>query len=589
MKRIGITIIASLIFHFYSFGAYLSNVPITIIQPDGTKIDCFATGDEYYNWAHDKDGYTIIQNPKTGYYCYAILKGEDLVSSDYVVGKILPEHVNITPYINIATKKVIEKVNEFIQKTPPKEIIQKSAFQLNATTKPAGIVNNIIVYIRFADQVEFPANQGVYTSVFNSSTNGANSMRNYFKEVSYNQLDVVSHFYPSNNGTAILSYHDSHNRDYFCPYSITNPLGYTDLQRTEREHTLLYNAIDYVKNQIPASLNLDYNNDGYVDNICFIVRGGSTAWNTLLWPHKWSLFSRIISINGKRVYDFNFQLDDRLSLTLDNGVLCHEMNHTFGAPDLYHSNSDSSPVGYWDLMGSNRNPPQHMSSYMKYKYGGWISSIPLITTSGTYTLQPLTSPINNCYKIPIAGSSQYIIVEYRKKTGIFESSILGSGLIIYRINENYRGNFNGVGHGGASDEVYVFRRDGTILSNGYINDAYFSELSGRTCFSNTTNPHCFVSNGNLGDLYIKNVRENADGTLNFDVRFCDDDDLIYSNTSNLPPISNAVNHIQTQGIVVVKNADDIIFEARNEIILNPGFEVQLGGRFEININECGNK
>ena len=38
-----------------SYGAYLSNVPITITQPDGTKIACFATGDEYYNWAHDKD------------------------------------------------------------------------------------------------------------------------------------------------------------------------------------------------------------------------------------------------------------------------------------------------------------------------------------------------------------------------------------------------------------------------------------------------------------------------------------------------------------------------------------------------------
>jgi hypothetical protein len=29
--------------------AYLQNVPQTITQPDGTTLECFATGDEFYN------------------------------------------------------------------------------------------------------------------------------------------------------------------------------------------------------------------------------------------------------------------------------------------------------------------------------------------------------------------------------------------------------------------------------------------------------------------------------------------------------------------------------------------------------------
>jgi M6 family metalloprotease-like protein len=579
-------ILMVMIFHTYSYAAYLSNVPITITQPDETEIKCFATGDEFYNWAHDDNGYTIIQDEKTGYYCYALLKNDELIASDYIVGKIdIKTIVDIRPYVNISPEKIREKAIIFWENTPQKETLQQIQ-----TVGISQTVNNIVVYIRFADQAEFPANQSTYTSMFNAVGTNANSMRNYFDEATYNQLDVISGFYPINNGTLIISYQDSHERNYFCPYSSTNPTGYaTDAERTNREHTLLYDAIDYVRSQIPDSLDIDYNNDGRVDNICFIIRGGTTAWNTLLWPHRWSLYSKTIYINGKRVYDYNFQLENSLS-SQATGVLCHEMNHTFGAPDLYHYNLDNmDPVGDWDLMEHNNNPPQHMSAYMKYKYGGWISSIPTIINSGTYILNPLTFSNNNCYRINIQGSTQFLVVEYRKKAGIFENTLPGSGLIIYRINNSYNGNSNGSGPGGVTDEVYVFRPDGTISSKGNSTNAYFSETSNRNTFSNSTNPYCFVASGDFGNLYIKNIRENSNNTLSFDVRFCDNDDILYSNTSNLPALTNASNSIQTSGTVIVKSTDNITFEAGESVFLNPGFEVQQGGIFEINMNGCGNK
>jgi hypothetical protein len=36
-------------------------------------------------------------------------------------------------------------------------------------------------------------------------------------------------------------------------------------------------------------------------------------------------------------------------------------------------------------------------------------------------------------------------------------------------------------------------------------------------------------------------------------------------------------------------ADDPWLESVSEVIINSGFEVQLGGTFEINMNECGEK
>ena len=51
--------------------AYLCNVPVQVKQPDGTILSCLASGDEFYNWLHDKDGYTIMRNAATGFLVYA--------------------------------------------------------------------------------------------------------------------------------------------------------------------------------------------------------------------------------------------------------------------------------------------------------------------------------------------------------------------------------------------------------------------------------------------------------------------------------------------------------------------------------------
>lgn len=50
-------------------------LPYTITQPNGEVIECFVSGDEFFNWIHDKDGYTIVQS-SDGYYYYSIRKGE---------------------------------------------------------------------------------------------------------------------------------------------------------------------------------------------------------------------------------------------------------------------------------------------------------------------------------------------------------------------------------------------------------------------------------------------------------------------------------------------------------------------------------
>ena len=47
--------------------AYLENIPVELIQPDGSIINCLTSGDEYYHYLHDEEGYTILQSEKDGF------------------------------------------------------------------------------------------------------------------------------------------------------------------------------------------------------------------------------------------------------------------------------------------------------------------------------------------------------------------------------------------------------------------------------------------------------------------------------------------------------------------------------------------
>ena len=481
--------------------AYLTNVPVKVSQPDGQVLNLFASGDEYYNWLHDKNGFTIMQDPGNGYYVYALKVSGDLVPSSLLPGK------DVDPEVFGLQKQALTDPE---RRPAPEDIFHKPAIIVNAPH--SGTLNNIVIFIRFSDESEFTDSISSYNSLFNTATAGANSMRNYFYEVSYNALTIPSTFYPT-PGTTVISFQDSQPRNYYQPYNATtNPGGYTS-DRTAREHNLLKRAVDYVNGlgQFPSGASIDSDGDGYVDNICFIVSGTPGAWSSLLWPHRWSLYSVSAYIDGKRVYDYNFQLQTA-TLSWGVGVLSHEMFHSLGSPDLYHyTDNGIAPVGGWDVMEDNANPPQHMLTHMKWKYGKWLSAVPQITASGTYTLNPTTSATNNCYKIASPNSAtQYFMVEYRKRTSTFENSIPGEGLLVYRINTAATGNASG-----PPDEVYIYRPNGTNSVNGTVSQANFSANAGRTAINDTTNPSSFLSDGTAGGLNISNVTA-ADSTISFD-------------------------------------------------------------------------
>ncbi|HPK41728.1 MAG TPA: hypothetical protein PKZ69_08885, partial [Candidatus Cloacimonadota bacterium] len=160
------------------FAAWLTNEPMVVYQPDGTEIKCLATGDEFHNWLHNSADYTIIQNQNTGDWVWATNQGDKLIATDYRVDKTNPAALGIAPKANISNEEYKQKRDKFLV----------TAERFNSRAPHEGIINNLVVYIRFSDQSEFSQNISMYDQIFNQLGETANSMRHYFNEVSYNEL-----------------------------------------------------------------------------------------------------------------------------------------------------------------------------------------------------------------------------------------------------------------------------------------------------------------------------------------------------------------------------------------------------------------
>ena len=296
--------------------AWVDNVPATLTQPDGTIVHAYRSGDEFHNWVHDIEQFTIIQDAETGFWCWAISVDGALVSTGHPVHLETATRLGIPARANISEQKYQEKRKRF-------DI--PSHLNNNSRTPTSGVVNNIVIFVKFADDDDFQTNLSYFDEIFNNSAENANSVYRYYWDASYNQLEVFSHFYPIPNGNTILSYTASHPRSYFQPYNaVTNPNGYmNDLQMVIREQTLIRDIVVAVSNQIPSDIIIDADGDGEVDNLNFVVRGDSGEWVDMLWPHAWTLYYFDVRINGSKVTNFNFNIENFI-YRLGASVLAHE-------------------------------------------------------------------------------------------------------------------------------------------------------------------------------------------------------------------------------------------------------------------------
>src|SRR4051794_37599902 len=63
--------VLSAVFGQYCGASYFKQRPIEVRQPDGTSFVVTLTGDEFYSKMESPKGYTLIRDPRTGWYDFA--------------------------------------------------------------------------------------------------------------------------------------------------------------------------------------------------------------------------------------------------------------------------------------------------------------------------------------------------------------------------------------------------------------------------------------------------------------------------------------------------------------------------------------
>jgi M6 family metalloprotease-like protein len=532
------------------FAAYLKDVPISVMQPDGDVLNCLASGDEFFNYLHDENGNIIIQHPSSGYYTYAQLDGQGkiMASSRVAMNNGNYCELNDVPPYPIPLKNAGIKAGDIDfalnadlhrgilqpKAAPSREI--PLAAEPSAAKTVQGSMENIIIMICFADEnpIISPEIMNKTAAVFNGSSL---SLDHYLQTISEGKLKLHSTLVglDGGEGDTVFMYQDSYPRNYYRVYNeVTNPVGYKEHEYGERKDRLLSNAVKACANSpLLAGINLDVDNDGYIDSTTFIVSGGVEGWSELLWPHMSILNDGSAAIYGKPVHNYTFHLVDRLfppSGSIGFSVICHEALHTFGFPDLYRYVSTGNPVGSWDVMAFHTANPQFPNSHSRLRYAGWGGELTEITADGRYSLSPIGNKDGiTAYAIATSSPGEFILLEYRSDVNVSgydtffasDSSYYHKGLTIARINTAIYGN------SGSYDEVYYYRSGETALNQGWgdISIASLSANANRLSFGNDT-----AHSGYSGTIYLysgvntKNIISNvsiAGETISFDVKIND--------------------------------------------------------------------
>jgi M6 family metalloprotease-like protein len=192
---------------------------------------------------------------------------------------------------------------------------------------------------------------------------------------------------------------------------------------------------------------------GY-DGVVFLYAGGAASRDdsSVFWPHTTSMFYRYQRVR----YVVTFEGGTRMA---DISVMCHEIGHVLGLPDLYVRQAqnrfanqstntgarggiprrDPNPyletLADWDLMSvqAGYGRPQHLSAWSKEQLG-WIKPAvidPLVPQQ--LMLAPIENSSNECFKIPLGpDGSEYLLLENRRKIG-FDQSVPAEGLLIWRV------------------------------------------------------------------------------------------------------------------------------------------------------------
>jgi len=405
--------------------------PVLEQQPGGAVIELHLRGDEHLSWLEDRGGFAVVRD--RGRFVYATPDAAGRFAPTRLeVGRDDPRAAGLRPGLRPAPDPAAAG--------PSADFSAAPGVDAPLAPAPIGTVRNLVVLMRFANRATRPVPSASQVDVLMNAVGGdpvlapTGSVRDAYLEYSYGQLTLDS---------TVARWVDLPQTEAYYA------AGSSGL--TTRIHEAIRAALDALDRDPSFRFSdFDRDRDGRIDAITFLHSGYGAEWGgtdaygtwytNRIWSHKWMLFGEWVGSEGIRVGDYN--LSPALwglngSAIGRIGVICHELGHFFGLPDLYDTDGSGEGIGSYGLManswgfdGSQHYPP-HPSPWSRIRLG-WVSATPVglgLHAIRAAELEP------GVYRID-AGfpEGEYLLVENRQPRGL-DGDMPQGGLTIWHVDE----------------------------------------------------------------------------------------------------------------------------------------------------------
>lgn len=427
---LGTVIVLSLCSNLYAGPA--SQNFTDLVQPDGSILSVRQQGDEFQHWTETKDGYTVLRNPATNYWEYAMRDGSgELKPSGYRVlqNRSAPTHIapSLKPRRNSALEQhqqqTLKKVYQDRLKgqATSSSVLRQAAIGDWTPVPVAGEKKVLLVLINFADLTLVTTAATWGTAVFPLSEK---SVAKYYADNSFTKLSVapVTHT-QEGNPTGVVT----------VTIAAAHPNGDDTL---ETETSILNLALEQTATFINFSA-FDSDSSGTLESteltLYFIYAGYEASGSVKtprVWAHAWG--GDGVSVGGLKVsnWDISGELNN-FDRQEPMGLIAHELGHTFcGLLDLYDTSDTNAGMGIFSLMAAGSSgadiiegisedagtTPTALDLWSR-EYLGWSTPAAPGATS-TLTIPPALTNKDSGYKLmTAASSSEYFLLENRQPSG----------------------------------------------------------------------------------------------------------------------------------------------------------------------------
>ncbi|MFO1009128.1 MAG: M6 family metalloprotease domain-containing protein [Planctomycetota bacterium] len=420
--------------------------PERVLGVDAVEHTLRLCGDAFGFWYEDEDGVAVVE--EHGAFTYADVDADGrLVSTGIALGATDPLRAARARHPRPASSPMgasraraaasVAQVVGTARSAQPIPHGGGAAFTLGS-----GSVRNLVLLLRFSNHGPSGQNRTLptvtnVTTIMNAvggdpTLAPTGSVRDHYLQMSYGQFTVDS---------TVVGWLDVPQTE---TYYANGNSGLTSRtwELIQAGLALADPLVDFAQ--------FDQDGDGFIDAITILHSGYGAEWGSTdqygtnyvnrMWSHKWEI-PDWTSAEGVRVRDYN--ISPGLWATSGSapgriGVVCHELGHYFGLPDLYDTDGTSQGIGNWCLMAAGswgfdgtQQYPSHMSAYCKTKLG-WV--VPQLLMPGAFTA-PQVETNASVYRLDSGyPPGEYLLLENRQKTG-FDLQLPQGGLAIWHIDE----------------------------------------------------------------------------------------------------------------------------------------------------------